>query len=407
MRAARLARWLVPTTAARYRTALVVGAVSVGLFGYLAQVVGNAATSAATSDAGLGSAALRTIEIGSYGLDQDPRPLTAEAADAIRGLPHVTDVGLWASAQVAPEPDGGVLDAVVLSVSTRYAPIQRPLVEGVEPVGRFDVLLAAGLAEEAGLAVGDELPVMYNERAADGTGEGRRSSLHVVGLYDDEVLGIDDPRSAYASSETVDHFVAAERGSTPEWIAENYVHPRGYVTVDELDSVAPTVQALRDEGFGATSLTTLLTSASSTQQFLAALRPLLGLTVAALLAALAWSTASSVLAARRAEIGVLRATGWRLSEVRTTFTLQLAALGAVVGVGGALLSLALLAVTSVVARDVAVLGVPVAVPWTATSAVWLVGPLVVAVAVFVLAGLPAVHRLARVSPDEVLRDLVR
>ena len=61
MRASRLAAWLLPVSARRYRSALVVGALSVGLFGFVAQWAGQAAAAGASDAGGLGSAALRTI----------------------------------------------------------------------------------------------------------------------------------------------------------------------------------------------------------------------------------------------------------------------------------------------------------------------------------------------------------
>lgn len=46
MRAFRLAAWLLPVSVRRYRSALVIGALSVGLFGIVAQWAGQAVTPA-------------------------------------------------------------------------------------------------------------------------------------------------------------------------------------------------------------------------------------------------------------------------------------------------------------------------------------------------------------------------
>jgi len=94
------------------------------------------------------------------------------------------------------------------------------------------------------------------------------------------VPGIDDPHSAYTTPATVARFIAAARGTSPEWVEQRFVHARAYLTAEELADAVPTVEALRSQGYGASSLTTLLTSASSTQEFLGGVRLVLGVTVA-------------------------------------------------------------------------------------------------------------------------------
>ena len=403
MRSLKLARWLFVPTVRRYMVAVLMGSLALGLFGFMAQWVSNAASLGSGEHGGLGAAALRTIRVDSFGRDGDPKALNGQAAVQLRAVDHVTDVCLWDGTDVVPVT-GRSSDTVVLSLARRCPGIQRPLLRGDEPVGLNQVAIPAKMARELGLDVGAELPIEYITMGSDGTGHGDKAKLTVAGLWDDSVPGLDPARTVYADFLTVTTYIGAARGQSPQWIADHYTFTRAYVTVATLSDVTPTVAALQAAGFGATSLTTLLTSVSGTQAFLEALRSILAVLVAVLLAALAWTTASSIVAARRSEVGLLRAIGWRRGEVRSTFALQLGGLGLVVGLVGSGLALALKGVTSIAGQEAAVFGVPLSGPWNADTLVWVLVPFMLAVVLFVAGGLPQVERLARMPADEVLRD---
>ncbi|WP_062210057.1 ABC transporter permease [Demequina oxidasica] len=406
MRSLTLARYLTRPHLRRYRTALAITAITLGLVAYALVAIADQSANAANRADGLASPALRTIEIESFGANDDPRPLTISEVESLSHKEGVTGSAVFDVVQVAPispNPEG-VFDTIVVGVAPRYLPIQPPLKSGKEPAGPQEVVLPVALAESAGLGVGDTLTVEHIVVSDSGDREGVDLELAVVGLFDDQVKGLDDALTIYSTTDTVVGLLADESGKPASWVEERHVFPRAFLTVEELKDVDGTVGALRTEGFGATSVTTLLAGASPTLRFLDALAPVVWVIAGAMTVALAWSIATSIMTSRRPEVGALRAIGWRRAEVRSSFAMQMATLGLMVGVTAAALFLVLAAVLAVLSgiQEGGLLA------WApGPSAAWAISalslPLLASVA-FALASLPIVERLARMPADAVLRD---
>lgn len=410
MRARLLARWMAPVTIRAYGSALRAAALGLALITTFAIVVGASTRVASANTNGLGADLLRTIRVDSYGSAQDPRHLTRAVVDQAATLPRVVAATPWATMQVVAlqVPPDSDLGQIVLPLSTRVPAVQNNLAAGREPTEPNEIVLAQRLAADAGIGVGDPLVIGYTQRGAsdDGVGEGEQA-LTVSGIYDDSVPGLDDPNSAYTGNGTLTSLLAKSQGVSEAWLERTYAFPSAYLTVDSLDAVTPTVVALRDEGFGATSVTTILSGATGTRTLLATLSWLLGLALVGVLVMTGWSMARSMVSARRAEVGLLRAIGWRSREIGLTFLLQLAAAGAILGAVSALLAALLVAGLALLAPDVALAGIRISPQLAGTDLIWIAATLVMPVLAFTLAGLTPLVRSARTAPDEILRELPR
>lgn len=410
MRARLLARWMAPVTIRGYRSALRSTALGLALICTLAIVVGASTRAASVNDEGLGADLLRTIRLDSFGSQEDPRQLTAARVAELADLPQVVSATPWALVQVVPVnvPADSELGEIVLALSTRIAGVQNRLAAGREPSAVNEVLLPASRAKDAGINIGEPLVIGYIRRGLDGNGAGQEElPLRVTGLYDDSVPGLDDPNSAYTTNDTLVSLLALSQGATEAWITRTYAFPSAYVRVDSLDAVTPTVIALRDDGFGATSVTTILRGTTGTANLLSALGWLLGLALIGVVSLTGWSMARSMVTARRGEVGVLRAIGWRSREIAVTFLLQMAAAGAVLGAASAGLAAVLVAGLAVLGPDLTVVGIRLRPQLTSTDLLWLGTTLLLPMIAFGLAGFLPVMRSAHTAPDEILRELPR
>lgn len=401
MRALRLARWLLPSGLRRGVVPLSLAALGVGLLGAALPMIADSASATSQRTDGLGSAVLRVVEVGSYGLDADPRPIDRRAISGFRAIAHVESA---VGRAVVDLSLGSTTTSRTVSLITRIPVVQPPLLSGREPTVPGEVVVSRSDAAELHVDAGDTLGSEYTRLGDDGTGFGVDGSVTVVGVYDDEIAGIDGPHVAYGVDDMVLELLGSSRGHSLSWMNDNFAYPKAFVVLDDAAELSGFVEKIRDEGYSPTSLASMLTGVSSAQSFLNGLQPVLIALLVLQLVVVGWSTSSAFVSARRGEVGVLRALGWRPREIVGTFVAQFAAQGAVVGIAGAVL--ALLAAVFVASRGgLDVLGIPLSV----TIGGALFGRLAIIVAgtigCFVLAAALPVRRAAAVEPDEVIREL--
>lgn len=401
MRALRLARWLLPSGLRRGVVPLTLAALGVGLLGAALPMIADSASATSQRTDGLGSAVLRVVEIGSYGLDEDPRPIDRRAVSDFRAIAHVESAEGRAVVDLSL---GTSATSRTLSLVTRIPVVQPPLLTGREPAAPGEVLLSRRDAAELKVDAGDELASEYTRLTDDGTGVGVDDTAVVVGIYDDDVAGIDGSHVAYGVDDMVLDLLGASRGHSLAWMHDNFAYPKAFVVLDDATALSAFVEQMRDEGYSPTSLASMLTGVSSAQSFLNGLQPVLIALLVIQLVVVGWSTSSAFVAARRGEVGVLRALGWRPREIVGTFVAQFAAQGAVVGTAGALL--ALIAAVFVASRGgLDVLGIPLSVTIDGTLFGRLAIIVAATIACFVMAAAVPVRRAAAVEPDEVIREL--
>ena len=398
-----LARWLLPATVRRYRVPLIFAAVGTAVFGTVLPFIASTADSAASDVNGLGSAALRAIEVAGYDASDRTPPLTREVVDGFLTVPHVDAAYPWVMDGIMVNVPNG--EAESLSFVPRWPDLQPRLVSGAEPVALDEILVPQSFAEKQAITPGDRVTVEHTRRqAGSDTGQGVETVGVVSGTYDDTVPGIDGPGVAYATLDAVVATIADGLGHDPGWMAANYRFPKAYVIVDDTSNTTAVVRSIADQGFVSSSLTSLLSAIPMTQQFLDALRPILTAVLAVLLAVVGWSIAGSAVAARRPEVGVLRALGWSRGEVVRTFAVQFAATGLLVGGVGGALSLLMVTAAGAAGPGVELLGMPLG--GRANVDLLTLAALVVAPAVvFLVAGTLPIVRAARIPPDDVLRSI--
>lgn len=401
MRALRLARWLIPSGLRRGAVPLALAALGVGILGAAVPMIADSATATSQRTDGLGSAVLRVVEVGSYGLDDDPRPIDRTAVERFRTMEGVESAQGRAMVDLTLTSDTA---SRTLSLVTRIAVVQPPLLTGHEPTAPGEVLLSRGDAAELGVEAGDEVSSEHTRLTDDGSGEGVDRTVLVTGIFDDEIAGIDGPHVAYGVDEMVLELVGASRGHTLDWMNDNFAYPKAYVVLDRAGDLPAFVEVMRDEGYSPTSLASMLTGVSSAQSFLAGLQPVLSGVLLLQLIVVGWTTSSAFVSARRGEVGVLRALGWRSREVVGTFIAQSAAQGALVGVTGAAVALLVAAIVNA-QPQAEVFGIALHVSIDGAHVLRLLVLVVGTTVCFVLGAAAPVRRAARVEPDEVIREL--
>ncbi len=401
MRAMTFARWALPSLLRQAQISLTVATLAVALLGAFLPLVSGAAHSAATRTEGLGAAVLRTVQLGAYRLETDPRPLTLDNLADLETWPDVESVNGWAQVDLTLITHR---TSATLALTPRIPGVQPPLVAGRDPRADDEVVVSVAVAEDLGIAVGDVVDVEHIERAGTSDGWGEMSEATIVGLYDPSVQGVDGPEAVYGTESLVVRWVNAATGHSMAWAEENYTFPTAYITLTSIDASIAFMSDVSAAGYSPTSLSAMLGGVSNTQAFLDALRPMLTGVLGVALVFIGWGTASAFVAARRSEVGVLRALGWARREVGWAFTAQFAAQGALVGGIGAALALAGTAVLSSLGK-LTLFGVPLEARLDAPFLWQLVGLVVGAVCCFSLAALVPVWRVSSIAPDDVLRDV--
>jgi putative ABC transport system permease protein len=406
MRAASLAFSLLPSMIRRYMAALLLAALGVGVFAAILPLVGSGAASAAGSERGLGAPALRAIEIAGSSADavgNDGPPLSREAIEDLTALDGVSAAYGWEQTTLSLQFTGD--DFFTAGYVTRIPDMQPALLEGREPQASGEVIVSSSMLVGAGLAIGDTAVTMHNVMQPGGNVTGSEGGVTIVGSYDGAVAGLDGDDVVYGWTGDVTQRRAEEIGQNSQWMRENYTFAKAYVIASDMDGLPRVVEELRAEGHSATSFGTLLSEGSSLQKFLEGLRPLLMALLAAILVVIAWNTTSALVAARRVEVGMLRALGWTRGEISATFMIQMAVAGILVGAAGVVVSVVLLGVLNVVGSGGEIFGLPLTVSFGPTTLVAMAGVLFLPAIIFLVASIPPVLRLARLAPDVVLRDL--
>lgn len=316
---------------------------------------------------------------------------------AIRGVESVFG---WTQAFLNVETRG---EYSTLTITPRFAELQPPLVEGREPRGDREIVMGSRWATS--VDVGSTLPAIYNARIAEGEQEGVTTTVTVVGFYDSGVPGVDGEGTTYGTKPWTLGIVGAGLGREIAWMDSDYAFPTAYVVATNPGELSSIVSELRARNFAVDSLATLLTSVPPLQSFLSTMRLVLAGLLVVFLVVVAWAVAGSVLTAKRAEIGLLRALGWSRGEIGRTFVMQFGLLGLIVGSAGVIAGSIALAIVLIVGGDAEFFGLPVTLQFDAMTIGMFAAIGLAPVVLFVVAAVVPVTRISRIPPDDVLRDL--
>ncbi len=135
----------------------------------------------------------------------DPGQLSEDSDEALRALPGVEDASWWAVENIFVLDGTGQIrqDAIGLLVTTsdgRYLDLDRVAIEEgrrVDPDAPDEVMINRSLAEEAGLEVGDHIPLGW----ASVDGNGQPTSLDPVNPIEAEIVGIMAPNEDVVATE--------------------------------------------------------------------------------------------------------------------------------------------------------------------------------------------------------------
>ncbi len=370
------------------------------------ELVGRAADAAETDISE--SVALRTVEIREQ-LDQGQlNSLREPDVSFVQSNAHVTSVEPWLQASFgikSPEIGGALLYATPIRPSA-IPPLLNSTRDDLFPLRDNEVILPARSQGEAFDAlVGEQVPVTYTRKRAEGRGEGAIDHVTVVAVYD-PAHALDGPAAAYADSALVIKWAAARAGVPDEDYVATIGYDRLYAIVDAAPNVAPLVQSLREAGFNAVSMQEQLSALPGGLRLLRTL----GIAVFVLLlgyGALAGAAiSSSFMRSRAREIGLLNALGFRRRRILRILLLELALVGAAAGLVGASLGVvvSLAAEAALGGRHLFDVEMPTGVAWP--DGFWTLLILLTPVVTLAVGGLLPARRAARMQPDMALRDQV-
>ncbi|MCS3442948.1 FtsX-like permease family protein [Microbacterium phyllosphaerae] len=403
-RASALARWLIPSLVRANRTLVVLAVLGIAVFGTLIPLASDTADSAATTKEGLGAAVLRAIMI-SPSIESDAQGGLFHADDLaeVRAVEGIESAVGWA--QTGIEVSSGSM-TVGPFLTPRFSPLQPPVTHGREPVAEGEILLAESDLDELGADVGAVLTARHDRYVSENIREGVAVQVTVVGAFDDAFAGLDGDDVAYALPEWVDSIRAIGQGVPADEIQSRLEYLEIYAVVDSADRLSEVVDELRGRGYVAGGLGALLSAVQPVQAALQMAKVVLGALLVVFLLVVGGGAAAALVGAKRAEIGVLRAFGWRRGLVLWAFVAQFALLGAVIAVSGATLS-ALGAALLALVFPTGVFGLPLVMGITADSVAYFSALLFIPPLAFAAAALLPACRAASIPPDEVLRDVGR
>lgn len=371
-----------------------------------------AQSAAKTSDLLTGDTALRTIELDSSLPNGSPTQLTAAQQDKIAADPRVEEVQTWLQVGIQVSDDRFPLaPAPVLWMTPRISSVQPPAIgtdsqDGPDSaLGLNDVLLPSTLEGESldGL-VSSDLTISYTVKTAPDSGESRIRTVHVAGVYDETLQGLDGPSAIYASDALVLELSAQREGGNIADFETTYAFPKAFVTVSALKDVEAVRRDLTAEGFAVGTL-----SRSENLPGVIQFLTLVSTGISALLVVFSlgcgFSIGASLTRFRQREIGLYRALGWSRRRLSVQYSAQLGLLGLIAGVVGTLAGIALSLIASVLLRDSTLWGLSfsstVEIPTTSWLALTALAP---AMGLLIGAALP-LGKAARLDPDEALREV--
>ncbi|MEU9111962.1 ABC transporter ATP-binding protein/permease [Streptomyces sp. NPDC048483] len=260
----------------------------------------------------------------------------------------------------------------------RHPPVTRSVRKNLFPLRAGEVVLpAASQGSKLGGLLGKRITVDTTRFVRQGEGTGAEDHVRVVGLFDPS-RQMDNPDAAFVDEATVVRWAAAGSG-TPAQSCLDSQGPVGHQPAAAAHRAASVLELIRTAG-----------------------------TVPAILAVLAFAGALTGAGAparqRSREIGILKAVGFRTRAVLTLLITEMALVGAVAAVAGAVLGTVFGSLGAAAPRSngelAPYLTERVLMPGAGTTALLLLCTVLVVAAGTVL---PA-RRAARMSPAEAIKD---
>jgi predicted lysophospholipase L1 biosynthesis ABC-type transport system permease subunit len=403
-------RKTLPSLAKQARALLILIAAGAAILLVLQAVLAQSATK--TSDLLTGDLALRTIELDSSLPNGMPTPLTAAQQDQIAADPRVQDVQAWLQVGVQVTDDRFPLaPAPVLWMTPRISAVQPPEIGADSSAGSGSVLAADDVllpsmweGESLQGLVGSDLSISYTVKTAPDAGESRARTVHVAGVYDETLQGLDGPSAIYAPPALVLELSALRESGNVADFETTYAYPKVFVTVSDLADVDAVRRDLTADGFAVGTLSRS-DNLPGVVQFLTIVSA--GISALLLIFSLGCglSIGASLTRYRQREIGLYRALGWSRRKLSLQYSAQLGLLGLIAGVGGTLVGVGLSLVVSVLLRDATFWGLSFSSALEVPAAPWLVLTALAPTVGLLLGAVVPLVRAVRLDPDTALRDV--
>ncbi|WP_406496491.1 ABC transporter permease [Streptomyces sp. NBC_00846] len=352
------------------------------------------------------SDANRSITVERAGDDHPGAPkLTERTERTLAALPHAQSVQHRAQVSFGYS----TADNTLLLYATTYRsalapPVTKSVRKQLFPLHAGEVVLpASSQGSTLDSVLGKRITVETTRFVRAGEGTGQEDHLTVVGLFDPS-WQMDNPDAAYVDDATVVRWAAAKSGLQ----VKNYLGEEGYdqltVVADSAGNVPALMKRIQGMGLPAVTLQQQLSALPAVLDLIRTVGKVL-LVILAVLAFAGAVTSTGALARQRSrEIGILKAVGFRTRAVLTLLVTEMALVGAVAAVVGALLGMVLGSVAAVGLRSSAELAPylkdRVLLPTAGTTTLLLS----LAVVVVAAGALMPARRAARMSPTEAIKD---
>ncbi|MCO4254877.1 ABC transporter permease [Pseudarthrobacter cellobiosi] len=351
------------------------------------------------------NSALNYVEVTSVGPGSS-RDITDDSLSEFEQIDHVVDSSGWAQIDLAIEEPanwpttnnpGAFLGTPFISGITPKVLLGDIPEEGVK--GNEIMLPDMGQGQDYTKLLGEEISFVYTKEIGPGNGEPVSISLRVAGIYDNSSPGADGAQAAYLSDEFLKSTLAKARPAT-----KTAKYPRAFVRVESADEVVSVQNDVRALGYSVNSVAGQIRSLSGLFALLALASWVIGGVLIIFCLGVGISVGGSWIKQRAREVGLLKAVGWSGASIAGVYMIELAAVGLIIGVGGALLGTISSMIGTAVFSSLQLDLLPVAA-WATPNWLLVLGALV-CVPLFLCAGAVGhVARLARLDADTSLRDL--
>lgn len=403
-------RKTLPSFAGQARALLILIGVGAAILLLLQAVLAHNA--AKTSYRLTSDAALRTIELDSSLPNGTPNQLTSAQQKRIAADPRVEEVHAWLQVGIQVSDDRFPLaPAPVLWMTPRISSVQPPELgvdtqtRSVLGLGAEDVLIPSTLERESlEELVGSDITISYTVKTGPDSGESRKRSVHVAGVYDESLQGLDGPAAVYAPEALVFELSALREGGNVADFETTYAFPKAFVTVSALGDVEGVRRDLTADGFAVGTLSRS-DNLPGVVQFLTIVSTGISALLVVFSLGCGFSIGASLTRYRRREIGLYRALGWSRRRLSVQYGAQLGLLGLMAGVAGAFAGIVLSVVASLLLRDSTFWGPSFSSTVEIPAASWLALTALAPAAGLLVGAVVPLSRAVRLDPDEALRDV--
>ncbi len=340
------------------------------------------------------------------------RPITKASLDEFMAIPNVSQVFGWVQVDltIANAADWPTSENPGALWGTPYIPGVSPkAVEGDVPAngpGPNEIMLPKSSPRgDYSSLLGKTIPFAYTTMTSPGHGTAAIVDLRVIGLYNYTAPGEDGVQPSYISGDLLLTMAASRQLGKADMHNSQFLEfVAAYIKPDTPESMQKIQTAASSLGYGVSSIADRMSSLGGLFRLLSLFTWVIGIFLVLFCVGVGGSVGGSWVHQRVREVGILKAIGWSRFAISRAFFLELAVVGGVIGLSGAIVGIVVSLATTTIISGLGLELLPVA-PWTFPNPLWIVLGIVVAPLFLCLGGLKSALRLAKMDADMALRDL--